>query len=246
MTRLSKIAVSLILTSMIITASLLSLRYLPLRIINGYEIRGCETTYEISKMLSSLIGRGFFQLRIGALKSNLERLPYINHVSSSYKKGMLYLDIVPAEKGLILKSSSNSYFLHDDVLSLINSKDSEALDRMYLRLNLGDGYLNYMIKYGFDSYFENTINMLTDLSDYHNLIDKAEYDNNKSTGKGELTLTMNSLKAKLRVSDAISSNRLESAIAVIKEEQWKDGKSVFLDSPVNYELRSGQLVRLKG
>ena len=246
MTRLSRIAISLVVAMMIIAASLLSLRYLPLKIINGYEIRGCETTYEISKMLSPLIGRSFFQLRLGAIKSNLEELPYISNVSAGYAEGKLFIDIVPAERGLILESSSNAYFLQNDVLSLVNARDSKALERMYIKLNLGDGYLNYMIKYGFDSYFEKTINALTDLNNHHNLIDKAEYDNNKSTGRGELTLTMNSLKAKLRVSDALSSNRLESAIAVIKEEQWKDGRSVFLDSPVNYELRSGQLIRLKG
>ncbi len=246
MSGLSKISIVLFLLLSMILASLLSLQYLPVRIINGFEVTGCEQTYQISKMLTPLIGRGYYQIRKRALRHNLEQLPYVRHAEAGYENGKLSVSITAPSESLILKSRNSSYFLDDSSLMLLDPKDDPALKRMYIVLELGDGYLEYLLKYGFDPFFRSTVDALMKLDAYHNLIDKAEYDNNKSTGKGELRLALGPVNAKLRVYDSLSPGRLETVIAVIRDEQWKEGRNVFLSSATEYELRSGQLIRLKG
>ncbi len=244
MTRLSKIALLLVSLLSVVLLSLYSLRYLPLHIVGNIEVVGSTKTYEISKMTASLEGLSFFKIRKGALESNLENLSYVRKARALYDKGTLYLDINLLEDGFILESASNSYFLSGDKLSFISKRDASALKDEFMTISISDSYLDYIARFGFDGYFKNAIDSLISVKEYQSLIDKAEYDNNKSTGKGELTLTLSSLNAIFRTSDALSDSRLLSSLRIIEDEQKKS--SMFSSAIVNYELRSNQLVRLKG
>lgn len=244
MTRLSKIALLLVSLLSVVLLSLYSLRYLPLHIVENIEVVGSTKTYEISKMTASLEGLSFFKIRKGALESNLENLSYVRKARALYDKGTLYLDINLLEDGFILESASNSYFLSGDKLSFISKRDASALKDEFMTISISDSYLDYIARFGFDGYFKNAIDSLISVKEYQSLIDKAEYDNNKSTGKGELTLTLSSLNVIFRTSDALSDSRLLSSLRIIEDEQKKS--SMFSSAIVNYELRSNQLVRLKG
>lgn len=244
MTRLSKIALLLVSLLSVVLLSLYSLRYLPLHIVENIEVVGSTKTYEISKMTASLEGLSFFKIRKGALESNLENLSYVRKARALYDKGTLYLDINLLEDGFILESASNSYFLSGDKLSFISKRDASALKDEFMTISISDSYLDYIARFGFDGYFKNAIDSLISVKEYQSLIDKAEYDNNKSTGKGELTLTLSSLNAIFRTSDVLSDSRLLSSLRIIEDEQKKS--SMFSSAIVNYELRSNQLVRLKG
>ncbi len=244
MTRLSKIALFLIALLSVVLLSIYSLRYLPLHIVDNIEVVGSAKTYEISKMTAALEGLSFFKIRKGALESNLENLSYVRKARALYDKGTLYLDINLLEDGVILESSSNSYFLSGDKLSFISKRDAAALKDEFMTISISDSYLDYIARFGFDGYFKNAVDSLISVKEYQSLIDKAEYDNNKATGKGELTLTLSSLNATFRTSDALSDSRLLSSLRIIEDEQKKS--SMFSSAVVNYELRSNQLVRLKG
>ncbi len=244
MSRLSKIASLLVALLFISLLSLYSLRYLPLRIINNIEVVGSIKTYEIAKMTSALEGLSFFKIRKGALENNLENLSYVNSAKASYKDGTLFLDINLCDDGIILESGNNSYFFSKNTLSYISKREAATLKEEFLSIAISDSYLDYIARFGFDGYFKNAVDSLISVKDYQSLIDKAEYDNNKVTGKGELILTLSSLNATFKTSDALSDSRLLSSLRIIEEEQKKS--SMFTSPVVNYELRSNQLVRLKG
>lgn len=244
MSRLSKIASILIAILFVSLLSLFSLRYLPLKIINNVEVVGAVKTYEISKMTSSLEGLSFFKIRKRALENNLENLSYIKKAKASYLRGTLYLNINLLDDGIILESGNNSYFLSGDSLSYISKREAATLKEEYIAISIGDSYLDYIARFGLDSYFKNAIDSLISQKEYQSLIDKAEYDNNKVTGKGELALTLSSLNAIFKTSDMLSDSKLSSSLRIIEEEQKKS--SMFSTSAAVYELRSNQLVRLKG
>ena len=243
MTRLSKLALLLVFLMIFSLLSLYSLRYLPIKIVEDVLISGGPKSYEIAKMTASLPGLSYYRIRRGALEDNIEKLSYVESAKSGIKNGSLKLDIA-FKDGLILESGKSSYFLTDDEISLISKRDAESLKDEYFTLTISDSFLEYIARFGIDSYLKSTIDSLKSIKEYHSLIDKAEYDNNKVTGKGELSLTLNSLNATFKTSDSVDSGRLISSLKIIRDEQEKS--DMFFASPVNYELRANQLVRLKG
>ncbi len=125
-----------------------------------------------------------------------------------------------------------SYFVVDDgKLVSVEEQTWKDFDSLPV-VELNPAYAQMILKWGSDTGFFQMIPLVEHLSS-NNLITSIKYDNNNGSDFGRLVLWLPSCNSQLYVRELVSTQRLDEALAVIRDQSTVNGNVVIFDLYAN-------------
>lgn len=240
--RKSRMVLSIVLSIIaFLVIGFLVLVNIPVFTITDYAIVG-DGTYSISRLVSSRLYDSYLSFGTAGLERKLDGICYIEKARLSFAGNRLVADCSFVDDGIVIKSDERAFFYDGESIYSVDSRDASGLGKRFLIIEVDDGYLSYMERYGFGSEFVWVLDSMMDFKGHRTLITRAEFSNN--VGSGFLNLYMEDINSILLVEDLSKLSFLGDCIDIISNEVQEERFDTIF-SKRTFRLKSDGLFRIK-
>lgn len=220
--------------------------YVGLRNLSYFNVTDIEITItgpvssvnsDIERVINPLRGMNILEISTKALKKKLSSFSGVESVEvKRYYPNKLMITLHYFSYNLKAfcqeDDGSFSYFVtYDGKLVSATEQTWKDFDSLPV-VELNPAYAQMILKWGSDTGFLQMIPLVEHLSS-NNLITNIKYDNNNGSDFGRLVLWLPSCNSQLYVRELVSVQRLDEALAVIKDQSTASGNVVIFDLYAN-------------
>ena len=194
-----------------------------------------EPTNEVLRIVQPCKGKNLFEISSLNLKSKIKSCFGVEDVRiKRFYPDKLIIMVDYCDYLAKLECNENFYFAGE---SSLFSTEKQTFDTFkgVRKIEIDSDYCAFLSKWGYDEGFFRAVSLVSNLKS--NLITCVKYDNNNGNEFGRLIISLDVLGVELYVCEAVSSERVDQAIDLLREE------ISIPESGIRYDLYGDSLIK---
>ena len=148
---------------------------------------------------------------LAALVSSVEENPLVDQCIVSWSlPAHMEVTLIPSDEKCLLYDGEKYYLMDEGRPVALSGEDSAAYAAEMCTVDVSTSLIGYMQRYSSPSSFD----QVNETSSW--LITRIKYDNNTTSGFGQIVLTLEPLNSRLYVRERVSAQRIGDSIRVIQ------------------------------
>lgn len=218
--------------------------YFGIRSISYFDIRKfeinvsgpvTEPSNEVLRIVQPCKGKNIFAVSLPELKDKLKNCFGVKNVKiSRFYPDKLIVDLEFCSYLTKIESGGKYYVADNTSLFEVEKQTFDSFSGVR-KAEIDSDYCVFLEKWGYDEGFFRAATLISDIKS--NLITLIKYDNNNGNEFGRLVLELEALGVQLYVCEAVSAQRVDEAIEVLREAIKVPEKNT------RYDLYSDSLIK---
>ena len=239
------IVVLIVLALVVVTVSY-ALRYMDAFAVDRITVVGMERIPDsVSRLLAACYGVNRFRLDVDDLVSSVEENPLVDQCIVSWSlPAHMEVTLIPSDEKCLLYDGQSYYLMDEGRPVALSGEDSAAYAAEMCTVDVSTSLIGYMQRYSSPSSFDQVLDLIERVNETSSwLITRIKYDNNTTSGFGQIVLTLEPLNSRLYVRERVSAQRIGDSIRVIQASIEDDPAGALRIGMRRWDLYSDALVR---